>query len=96
LKCHVFRLFNPYSMKPFIVRDCGDVVVVETADVVVVLNKRLEKIHFALRDLRLGFTLNAPIDALKQIESMLEERLGEFIVVFEDEVNNSGECLGSC
>jgi hypothetical protein len=41
-------------MKPFIVRDCGDVVVVETADVVV-LNKRLKKIHFALRDLRLGF-----------------------------------------
>jgi len=54
LKCRVFRLFNPYSMKPFIVRDCGDVVVVETADVVV-LNKRLKKIHFALRDLRLGF-----------------------------------------
>ena len=42
--CRVLEiLLDPSTMKPFTVRDCGDTLVVEIGDIVLVLNRRLEK-----------------------------------------------------
>ena len=71
--CRVLKLLEPHSMKLFVVRDCRDALSVETSDVVLVLNKKLEKIHVALRELEAGLTLHAPSDAISQFEKLLEK-----------------------
>jgi hypothetical protein len=41
--CRVLEILDPSTMKPFTVRDRGDTLVVEIGDIVLVLNRRLEK-----------------------------------------------------
>ena len=93
--CRVLKLLEPRSMKPFVVRDCGDALSVETSGVVLVLNKKLEKIHLALRDLEVGLTLHVSSEAISQFEKLLEKKLTRCVLVVE-EVDENGECLGSC
>jgi hypothetical protein len=85
-------------MKPFTLRDCGDALVVEMDNVVIVLNRRLEKAHIALRSLELGLTLDAPLEGIKEFERLLKKRLKRLVVVSEEPVGvvDGGECLGPC
>jgi hypothetical protein len=96
--CRVLKILDPSTMKPFTLRDCGDTLVVEIGDLVLVLNRRLEKTHIALRSLELGLTLDAPLEAIEEFERLLRRRLKKLVVVSEEpeEVGSSGGCLGSC
>ena len=96
--CRVLKILDPSTMKPFTVRDCGDTLVVEMDNIVLVLNRRLEKAHIALRNLELGLTLDAPLEAIEEFERLLKKRLKKLVVVSEEseEVGSSGRCLGSC
>ena len=80
----VLNILDPSTMKPFTVRDWGDKLVVEIEDLVLVLNRRLEKTHIVLRSLEIGLTLDAPLEAIGELERLLRRRL------------SSGGCLGSC
>lgn len=79
------------------VKECADALSIETNDAVLVLNKRLEKAHIALRDLELGLTLNAPVEVIEGFERLLRRRLKRLVVVSEEseEVGSSGGCMGS-
>jgi hypothetical protein len=96
--CRVLKILDPSTMKPFTVKDCGDTMVVEMDNIVIVLNKRLEKTHIALRSLEIGLTLDAPLEAIDGFERLLKKRLKKLVVVSEEseEVGSSGGCLGSC
>ena len=96
--CRVLKILDPSTMKPFTLRDCGDALVVEIGDLVLVLNRRLEKTHIALRSLEIGLTLDAPLEAIEEFERLLRRRLKKLVVVSEEseEVGSSGGCLGSC
>ena len=96
--CRVLKILDPSTMKPFTVRDCGDTLVVEMDNIVLVLNRRLEKAHIALRNLELGLTLDTPLEAIEEFERLLKKRLKKLVVVSEEseEVGSSGGCLGSC
>jgi hypothetical protein len=96
--CRVLKILDPSTMKPFIVRDCVDSIVIEIDGLVLVLNRRLEKTHIALRNLELGLTLDAPLEAIEEFEKLLKRRLKKLVVVSEEpeEVGSSGGCLGSC
>jgi hypothetical protein len=96
--CRVLKILDPSTMKPFTLRDCGDTLVVEMDNIVIVLNRRLEKTHIALRSLELGLTLDAPLEAIDGFERLLKKRLKKLVVVSEEseEVGSSGGCLGSC
>ena len=79
------------------VKECVDALSIETDDAVLVLNKRLEKAHIALRDLELGLTLNVPVEVIEGFERLLRRRLKRLVVVSEEseEVGSSGGCMGS-
>ena len=96
--CMVLKILNPSTMKPFTLRDCGDTLVIKMDNIVIVLNKRLEKTHIALKSLEIGLTLDAPLEAINGFERLLKERLKKLAVVSEEpeEVGSSGGCLGSC
>jgi hypothetical protein len=96
--CRVLKILDPSTMKPFIVRDCEDSIVIETDGLVLVMNRRLEKAHVALRSLEIGLTLDAPLEAIEEFERLLRRRLKKLVVVSEEseEVGSSGGCLGSC
>jgi hypothetical protein len=96
--CRVLKILDPSTMKPFTLRDCGDSIVIEIDGSVLVLNRRLEKAHIALRNLELGLTLDAPLEAIEEFERLLRRRLKKLVVVSEEseEVGSSGGCLGSC
>jgi hypothetical protein len=96
--CRVLKILDPSTMKPFTLRDCGDTLVVEMDNIVLVLNRRLEKTHIALRSLEIGLTLDAPLEAIDGFERLLKKRLKKLVVVSEEpeEVGSSGGCLGSC
>jgi hypothetical protein len=83
-------------MRHFVVKECVDALSIETNDAVLVLNKRLEKAHIALRDLELGLTLNAPVEVIEGFERLLRRRLKRLVVVSEEseEVCSSGGCMG--
>lgn len=85
-------------MRHLVVKECADALSIETEDVVLVLNKRLEKTHIALRSLEIGLTLDAPLEGIKEFERLLKKRLKKLVVVSEEpeEVGSSGECLGPC
>jgi hypothetical protein len=85
-------------MKPFTLRDCGDTLVVEMDNIIVVLNKRLEKTHSALRSLEIGLTLDTPLEAIEEFERLLRRRLEKLVVLSEKygEAGSSGRCSGSC
>jgi len=72
--------------------------VIEADSLVLVLNRRLEKAHIALRNLELGLTLDAPLEAIEEFERLLRRRLKKLVVISEEseEVADSGECLGPC
>jgi hypothetical protein len=93
--CRVLKILDPSTMKPFTLRDCGDTMVVETDNIVTVLDKRLEKTHTALRRLEIGLTLDSPLEAIEEFERLLRRRLKKLVVVSE-EAGSSGGCLGSC
>jgi len=84
-------------MKPFTLRDCGDTLVVEIDNIVIVLDKRLEKTHSALRRLEIGLTLDTPLEAIEEFERLLRRRLRKLVVVSEKygEVGSSGGRPGS-
>jgi hypothetical protein len=71
---------------------------IETNDAVLVLNKRLEKTHIALRSLELGLTLDAPLEAIEEFERLLKRRLKKLVVISEEpeEVVDGGEHMGPC
>ena len=96
--CRVLKILDPSTMKPFTLRNCSDTLVVEMDNVVLVLNRRLEKAHIALRNLELGLTLDAPLETIEEFERLLKKRLKKLVVVSEEseEVGSSGGCLGSC
>ena len=96
--CRVLKILDPSNMKPFTLRDCGDTLVVEMDNIVIVLNKRLEKTHIALRSLEIGLTLDAPLEAIEEFERLLRRRLKKLVVVSEktEEVGSSGRCMGPC
>ena len=96
--CRVLKILDPSTMKPFTIRDCVDTLVVEIGDLVLVLNRKLEKAHIALRSLEIGLTLDAPLEAIEEFERLLKKRLEKLVVVSEEseEVGSSGGCLGSC
>jgi hypothetical protein len=96
--CRVLKILDPSTMKPFTVKDCGDTLVVEMDNIVLVLNRRLEKTHIALRSLELGLTLDAPLEAIDGFERLLKKRLKKLVVVSEEseKVGSSGGRLGSC
>ena len=85
-------------MRHFVVKECVDALSIETDDAVLVLNKRLEKTHIALRSLELGLTLDAPLEAIEEFERLLKRRLKKLVVISEEseEVVDGGECLGPC
>jgi hypothetical protein len=84
-------------MRHLVVKECADALSIETSDVVLVLNKRLEKAHVALRSLELGLTLDAPAEAIEEFERLLKRRLKRLVVVSEEpEVVDNGKCLGPC
>jgi hypothetical protein len=85
-------------MRHFVVKECVDALSIETNDAVLVLNKRLEKTHIALRSLELGLTLDAPLEAIEEFERLLKRRLKKLVVISEEseEVVDGGECLGPC
>jgi hypothetical protein len=93
----VLKILDPSTMKPFTLRDCGDTLVVETDNIVTVLDKRLEKAHIALRSLEIGLTLDTPLEAIEEFERLLRRRLRKLVVVSEKygEAGSSGGCLGS-
>jgi hypothetical protein len=93
--CRVLKILDSSTMKPFTLRDCGDTLVVEMDNIVIVLNMRLEKTHIALRSLELGLTLDAPLEAIEEFERLLKKRLKKLVVVSEEseEVGPSGGCL---
>jgi hypothetical protein len=93
--CRVLKILDPSTMKPFTIRDCVDTLVVEIGDLVLVLNRKLEKAHIALRSLEIGLTLDAPLEAIEEFERLLKKRLKKLVVVSE-EVGSSGGFLGSC
>jgi hypothetical protein len=70
-------------MKPFTLRDCGDILVVEIDNIIIVLDKRLEKTHSALRRLEIGLTLDTPLGAIEEFERLLRRRLRKLVVVSE-------------
>jgi len=85
-------------MKSFTLRDCGDtLVVVEISNIIIVLDKRLEKTHTALRSFEIGLTLNAPLGAIEEFKRSLERRLRKLVVVSEKygEVGSYGGSPGS-
>jgi hypothetical protein len=92
----VLKILNPSTMKPFTLRDCGDTLVIKMDNIVIVLNKRLEKTHIALKSLEIGLTLDAPLEAINGFERLLKKRLKKLVVVSEDpeEVGSVGGCLG--
>jgi len=96
--CRVLNILDPSTMKPFTVRDCGDTLVVEIEDLVLVLNRSLEKTHIVLRSLEIGLTLDAQLEAIGELERLLRRRLNKLVVVSEESevVGSSGGCLGSC
>jgi hypothetical protein len=96
--CRVLKILDPSTMKPFTLRDCVDSIVIEIDSLVLVLNRRLEKTHIALRSLEIGLTLDAPLEAIEEFERLLRRRLKKLVVVSEEseEVGSSGGCLGSC
>lgn len=96
--CRVLKILDPSTMKPFTLRDCEDSIVIEADSLVLVLNKRLEKAHIALRNLELGLTLDAPLEAIEEFERLLRRRLKKLVVISEEseEVVDGGECLGPC
>jgi hypothetical protein len=85
-------------MRHFVVKECADALSIETEDAVLVLNKRLEKTHIALRSLELGLTLDAPLGAIEEFERLLKRRLKKLVVISEEpeEVVDGGERLGPC
>jgi len=95
--CRVLKVLEPRSMRHLVVKECADALSIETNDAVLVLNKRLEKAHIALRDLELGLTLNAPVEVIEGFERLLRRRLKRLVVVSEEseEVGSSGGCMGS-
>jgi len=96
--CRVLKILDPSTMKPFTLRDCVNSIVIEIDGLVLVMNKRLEKAHIALRNLEIGLTLDAPLEAIEEFERLLRRRLKKLVVVSEEseEVGSSGGCLGSC
>jgi hypothetical protein len=58
-------------MRRFVVKECVDALSIETNDAVLVLNKRLEKTHIALKSLELGLALDAPLEGIKEFERLL-------------------------
>jgi hypothetical protein len=82
-------------MRHFVVKERVDALSIETSDVVLVLNKRLEKAHIALRDLELGLTLGALLEAIEEFKRLPKRRLKRLVVISVEEVVESGECLGS-
>ncbi|MFZ8783611.1 MAG: hypothetical protein ACO2OR_06485 [Desulfurococcaceae archaeon] len=42
--CRVLKILDSPTMKPFIVRDCEDSIVIEIDGLVLVMNRRLEKL----------------------------------------------------
>ncbi|WP_171770371.1 hypothetical protein [Thermosphaera aggregans] len=95
--CRMLKILDSPTMKPFTLRDCGDTMVVEIDNIVIVLDKRLEKTHTALRRLEIGLTLDTPLEAIEEFERLLRRRLKKLVVVSEryGEVGSSGGCLGS-
>jgi hypothetical protein len=85
-------------MRHFVVKECVDALSIETNDAVLVLNKRLEKTHIALRSLELGLTLDAPLEAIEEFERLLKRRLKKLVVISEEpeEVVDGGEHMGPC
>jgi hypothetical protein len=94
--CRVLKVLEPRSMRHFVVKECVDALSIETDDVVLVLNKRLEKTHIALRSLELGLTLDAPLEAIEEFERLLKRRLKRLVIVSAEEVADGGERLGPC
>jgi len=94
--CRILKILEPRLMKHFVVKECVDALSIETDDVVLVLNKRLERAHIALRGLELGLTLDAPAEAIEEFERLLKRRLKRLVVVSAEEVVDGGECLGHC
>jgi len=96
--CRVLKILEPRSMRHFVVKECADALSIEAGDVVLVLNKRLEKAHVALRSLELGLTLDAPAEAIEEFERLLKRRLKKLVVISEEpeEVVDGGERLGPC
>jgi len=97
--CRVLKILDPSTMKPFTLRDCDDILVVEMDNIVIVLNKRLEKTHIALRSLEIGLTLDAPLEGIKEFERLLKKRLKKLVVVSEEEAGEAywdDKCMGSC
>jgi hypothetical protein len=68
-------LLDPKSLKHFTFRECRDSIVVETGELVLALNKKLEKAHIALKDLEVGLTLDVPGEAVGEFEGILRKRL---------------------
>jgi hypothetical protein len=81
--CKVLEVLEPRSMRHFVVKECVDALSIETDNAVLVLNKRLEKAHIALRDLELGLTLNVPVEVVEEFERLLKRRLKRLVVVSE-------------
>jgi hypothetical protein len=94
--CRVLKILDSPTMKPFTLRDCGDTLVVEMDNTIIVLKKRLEKTHSALRRLEIGLTLDTPLEAIEEFERSLRRRLRKLVVVSEksEEVGSSGRCPG--
>ena len=95
--CRVLKILDSPTMKPFTLRDYGDSLVVEISDIIIVLDKRLEKTHTALRSLKIGLTLDTPLEAIEELERLLRRRLRKLVVVSEKygEVGSYGGYPGS-
>jgi hypothetical protein len=78
-----------------IIKYCGSALVIETGNVALVFNKRLEKAHIALRDLELGITLEAPAELVGELEKLLENKLKKLVVISEEVDEDDGR-MGSC
>jgi len=79
--CRVLKILEPRSMRHLVVKECTDALSIEAGDVVLVLNKRLEKTHIALRSLELGLTLDVPLEAIEEFERLLKRRLKRLVIV---------------
>ena len=96
--CKVLKMLDPKSLKHLTFRECRDSIVVETGELVLALNKRLEKAHIALRDLELGLTLDVPGEAVDEFEGVLRKRLRRLVVISEEEAEEASwddKCMGS-
>uniref|UniRef100_A0A7J3Y0V3 Uncharacterized protein n=1 Tax=Thermogladius calderae TaxID=1200300 RepID=A0A7J3Y0V3_9CREN len=58
--CKVLKMLDLKPLKHITFREPADSMVVETSELVLALNKKLEKAHIALKDLEVGLTLDVP------------------------------------